>query len=84
MTHAGKGTRLYGGRQKGGKTHGKGEATAGAKHTVTGTKHTVMGMVPCGRGNGIKRSQRGCVQTRKGNKLGRCNFQGGEKGALVH
>ena len=72
MTHAGKGTRLYGGRQKGGKTHGKGEATAGTKHTVTG-------MVPCGRGNGIKRSQRGCVQTRKGNKLGRCNFQGGEK-----
>ena len=84
MTHAGKGTRLYGGRQKGGKTHGKGEATAGAKHTVTGTKHTVTGMVPCGRGNGIKRSQRGCVQTRKGNKLGRCNFQGGEEGALVH
>ena len=77
VTHAGKGTRLYGGRQKGGKTHGKGEATAGTKHTVTG-------MVPCGRGNGIKRSQRGCVQTRKGNKLGRCNFQGGEKGALVH
>ena len=84
MTHAGKGTRLYGGRQKGGKTHGKGEATAGAKHTVMGTKHTVTGMVPCGRGNGIKRSQRGCVQTRKGNKLGRCNFQGGEKRALVH
>ena len=44
MTHAGKGTRLYGGRQKGGKTHGKGEATAGAKHTVTGTKHTVTGI----------------------------------------
>ena len=84
MTHAGKGTRLYGGRQKGGKTHGKGEATAGAKHTVTGAKHTVTRMVPCGRGNGIKRSQRGCVQTRKGNKLGRCNFQGREKGALVH
>ena len=56
MTHAGKGTRLYGGRQKGGKTHGKGEATAGAKHTVTGTKHTVMRMVPCGHGSGIKGS----------------------------
>ena len=84
MTHAGKGTRLYGGRQKGGKTHGKGEATAGAKHTVMGTKHTVTGMVPCGHGNGIKGSQRGCAQTRKGGKLGRCNFQGREKGALVH
>ena len=56
MTHAGKGTRLYGGRQKGGKTHGKGEATVGAKHTVMGTKHMVTGMVPCRHGNGIKQS----------------------------
>ena len=56
MTHAGKGTRLYSGRQKGGKTHSKGEATAGAKHTVMGTKHTVTRMVLCGRGSGIKES----------------------------
>ena len=56
MTHAGKGARLYGGRQKGRKAHGKGEATAGAKHAVMGAKHTVTRMVPCRRGSGIKES----------------------------
>ena len=56
MTHAGKGMRLYNGRQKGGKIHGKGEATAGVKHAVKGTKHTVTRMVPCGHGSGIKGS----------------------------
>ena len=49
-----------------------------------GNEAQVTRMVPCGRGSGIKGSQRGCIQTRKGDKLGRCNFQGREKGALVH
>ena len=40
MTHAGKGTRLYGGRQKGGKTHGKGEATARIKHSHRDIAHS--------------------------------------------
>ena len=56
MTRMGKGTRMYGGRQKGGKTHGKGEATVRVKHAVTGIKHRVTRMVPCGRGSGIKGS----------------------------
>ena len=56
MNHAGKGIRVYGGRQKGRKTHGKGEATVGAKHTVMGMKHMVTGMVLGRHGNGIKGS----------------------------
>ena len=56
MTDVGKGARLYGGRQKGRKAHGKGAATAGAKHAVTGTKHMVTRMVPYGREGEIKES----------------------------
>ena len=65
------------------------------KHMVKGGN---CGSKACGHGNEAHghengavrvwewdpRVLEGCIQTRKGDKLGRCNFQGREKGALVH